>query len=259
MGNIILPAIQQQYSSSFSSDAATTAQWIQDNYGTIVQSAANSVGMDPNIAIVFMIIESGTGNGTVNPNAKSPAGAIGLLQLEPTSAWQALANQAPAFTPDQAAIVDKYLPGFRKVGGFVGLLSSWSSNIATALVIPEFNIYVGIIQLAQLFKYIIRKAGTLDLAQVVIAYNAGQGNYNSLVYNKGLQNSDTTTLVADFPYPETTNYIIKLLGIGGSLLAAIGSTPPASSDTSDYETSLVAPTGIPGITPTTDSSGITTF
>lgn len=225
MPNINLPLINQQYSSDFTADAQTTASYIWNTYGQIIADAAASVGIDPSWVVAFMIIESGTGSGSVNPNALSPAGAMGLLQLEPVTAWQTLENQAAAFTPEQSAIASKYLPGYQKPGGFTGLKSTWLPQIQKALSNPEFNIWVGTMQLAQMFLYIIKKTGDLKMDQVVIAYNAGQGNYQKYIYTQNLSNSDTATIVASFPFQETDNYIIKLLGIGGSMIAAMNTNP----------------------------------
>lgn len=266
MSNIQVPQIAQQYSPAFSSDAVTTAGFIRSSYGQYIAAASASVGLDPNIAIGFMIIESGTGNGTVNPNATSPAGALGLLQLEPVTAWQTLENQAPAFTPDQSVLVTKYLPGYQKIGGFTGLQSTWLPQIKQLLTTPEFNIWVGIMQLAQMCKYIMKKTndGTLHLDQVVIAYNAGQGNYSKYVYNAGLASADTTTIATSFPFAETVAYIVKLLGIGGSLAAAIQTDPDASapvpiSSAPPVSSGLPGPSSGASVIPTIDSSGNITF
>lgn len=251
MGDISLPLIQQQYSSDFTADALLTASYIRNTYGAIINAAAASVGMDPNWIIGFMIIESGTGNGSVNPNARSSAGAVGLLQLEPVTAWQTLENQAASFTPDQSLIISKYLPGYQKPGGFSGLKSTWLPQITALLTTPEFNIWVGTMQLAQLFLYIIKKTGDLKMDQVVIAYNAGQGNYQKYIYTKGLSTADTATIVASFPFSETDDYIVKLLGIGGSMLAAVNTQP----------TQVVAAesvSGVPGTIGVDPSTGIAT-
>lgn len=221
MGALSIPYIDQQYSADFTSDAEKTANYIWTTYGQMIIDACFTVGLDPCIVVGFMIIESGRGDGTVNPNAQSPVGAQGLLQLMPVTAWQTLESQAASFTPEQSAIITKYLPGYQKPGGFSGLQGTWLPKITALLKTPEFNIWVGVMQLAQLCLYIVRKTGDLKLDQVAVSYNAGQGNYQKYIYSKGLSNSDTTTLVAAFPFVETTNYVLKLVGTGGSIQAAM--------------------------------------
>lgn len=212
--------INQKYSADFSQEASVEAVYIRNNYQDTITRAAASVSMDPNWIIGFMIIESGTGT-QVNPNAKSSAGALGLMQMMPASAYDVITNQAPVMTGEQVAVIEKYLPGFIKVGGFTGMKSYWLPKITDALTEAEFNIWVGAIQLAQLMMYIYKKTGDIKMDQVVVAYNAGQGNYQKYVYKKDLSQSDTATLVQNFPFAETRDYIVKLLGVDGSMMAAL--------------------------------------
>lgn len=220
MGNIVIPMINQKYSDDFSNEAMIEARYIRANYGNIIGAAAQSFGIDPNWVIGFMVIESGTGS-QVNPNAKSSAGAVGLLQLTPITAYETITNQAPVMTGQQVAIIQKFLPGFIKVGGFTGLQRTWLPKITDELTEPEFNIWVGTMRLAQLMMYIFRKTSDIKMDQVVVAYNAGQGNYQKYVYTKNLSGVDTTTLVSNFPFQETRDYIVKLLGTDGSAMAAL--------------------------------------
>lgn len=224
---IKVPAIDMEYSKQFADEAPKAVKYIRANYGNIVNAAAKDVGIDPNVVIAFMVIESARmdGTGRVNPQAKSPVGAMGLMQLMPPTAFDTIEKQAPVMSSQQAAIINKYLPGLLKPGGFTGFYKNYKLKLETALNDPEFNIWLGTMQLAQLFKYIINKTGSLNLAQAIVAYNAGTGNFNKWVVNNNLHKSDSTALVKGLQVAgglkESRQYIVKLLGINGSLMAAI--------------------------------------
>lgn len=228
---IKVPAIDMEFSGQFTSEAPPTVRYIRKNYQNIINAASKDIGIDQNVIIAFMVVESGKmdGSGTVNPKATSPAGAQGLMQLTPDTAWDAITKQAPVMSSQQISVINKYLPGAVKVGGFTGFYSTYKAKLKDALYIPEFSIWVGSIQLAQLIKKMISKTGETDmtkvLGQVIVAYNAGEGNWNTWVAKNNLQKSDTTALVKGLQVAgglkESRQYIVKLLGKGGSLVAAI--------------------------------------
>lgn len=225
---IIVPSIDMEFSAQFSEEAPLTVKYIRQNYQDMISAAGKDIGVDPDVIIGFMVIESGKmdGSGQVNPHATSPAGAEGLLQLMPATAYDTLTRQAPVMTSMQSTIVSKYLPGFIKIGNFTGFYKNWKSKILSALYEPEFNIWTGTMQLAQLMKTIIDKNnGVLNMAQVVVAYNAGLGNYDKYVTKQNLSSFDSTALVAGLQQEgalkESRQYIIKLLGKNGSLIAAL--------------------------------------
>lgn len=217
MGVTIIPAVSEQFSSAFSSDAATAAANIRATYGDTVQAACVAFGIDPNVVIGFMIVE----NTSADPGAQSSAGAVGLLQLEPATAFQTIKNQAPAMPASFQIVVAKNLSGFLKPAGLVGLLVTWKAAIAQALLDPEFNIWVGVAQLAQLANKSQKLDGTVRVDHVVVMYNAGVGNYYKYVVDTGLAGVDTEALIAQLGIPETTNYIIKLMGTDGAIMAAL--------------------------------------
>lgn len=228
---IKVPSIDMEFAGWFTEEAPKAVKYIRANYGTIINAAAKDIGIDPNLIIAFMVIESAKmdGSGTVNPNATSPVGAQGLMQLTPDTAWDAITKQAPVMSSQQISVINKYLPGAVKIGGFTGFYSNYKTKLKEALYQPEFSIWVGSIQLAQLIKKMISKTGETDmtkvLGQVIVAYNAGEGNWNTWVAKNNLQNSDTTALVKGLQVAgglkESRQYIVKLLGKGGSLMAAI--------------------------------------
>lgn len=228
---IRVPAIDMEFSAQFTAEAPPTVRYIRKNYQGIIDAASKDIGLDQNVIIAFMVVESGKmdGSGAVNPRATSPAGAQGLMQLTPATAWDAIDNQAPVMSVQQQTVINKYLPGAVKIGGFTGFYKNYKDKLSDALYIPEFSIWVGTMQLAQLIKKTMKKTNDTDMtkaiAQVIVAYNAGEGNYNKWVVNNNLQNSDSTALVKGLQVAgglkESRQYIVKLLGKGGSLVAAI--------------------------------------
>lgn len=215
-----------EFTRQFAMEAEPTARFIWKNYSSSITSASNSLGVDRKIIVGFIIIESGKfdGSGQVNPKAVSPVGARGLMQLMPRTAYDTIVAQAPVMSGQQSVVIQRYLPGLLKINGFVESYEKFEKKILDALFEPEFNIWVGSMQLAQLMKYSIKKSGTLNLAQVVVMYNAGVGNYDTWVVKNGLQKSDSTALIKGLQeaggLKESRQYIVKLLGINGALVAA---------------------------------------
>lgn len=217
MGVTVIPAIDQQFSAQFSSDAAGAAQKIRAQYGDTVSAACYAFGMDASTVIGFMIVE----NTGVDPSAESGAGAIGLMQLEPVTAFQTIKNQAPAIPASYQIIVAQALPGFLKPLGLVGFYASWQDRIAAALLDPTFNIWTGVAQLAQLANRSQKRDGTVRIDHVVVMYNAGVGNYYKYVVDTGLEDVDVDALIAQLGIPESVNYIVKLMGSDGAIMAAL--------------------------------------
>lgn len=228
---IKVPSINMEFSQQFAEEAPRAVKYIRKNYQNIIDAASREIGLDQNVIVAFMIVESARmdGSGAVNPRATSPAGAQGLMQLTPATAWDAIDKQAPVMSAQQQTVINKYLPGAIKAGGFTGFYKNYKDQLSAALYQPEFSIWVGAMQLAQLIKKIINKTGNSDLtnaiAQVIVAYNAGEGNYNKWVVKNNLQKSDSTNLVKGLQIAgglkESRQYIVKLLGINGALVAAI--------------------------------------
>src|SRR3954463_5095871 len=106
---ISVPAIQMEFTQAFGKETIATATYIRNNYKQFIDRAAGSVKLDANIAVAFIIVESGRqdGSGTVNPSAKSPVGALGLMQLMPQTCYDTIVAQGPVMTGDQKAIVEK--------------------------------------------------------------------------------------------------------------------------------------------------------
>lgn len=137
-------------------------------YEASVTDAANETGLDPNLIYAVIRQES-----RFNADAKSGAGAIGLMQLTPeTFDW----------------LQEKEL-------GRASLSSK-------SLYEPAVNIQYGSRFLAILMK----KYGILHTS--LCAYNAGQGRVDKWLEDSSLS-KDGKTLIS-IPYPETEDYARKV-------------------------------------------------
>lgn len=223
MNKIKLPMINEKFSDEFSADALYAAKKYKSNYGNYIKAACASIGIPVDILVGFMVIE----NDRAVPDAKSytctPAKDkscdcyVGFAQMGAATAFDTLKAQAVNLKPEEAAIYQKYLPGFLKPGGFVGFLASWKCQIYQALMKPEFAIWLCAMHVAQLMKRTTDKDGNYRLDHVIVKYNRGVGNFVKEVVRPGLQNVDTTTLAAKLPVAETRAYIKKFVGIGGAI------------------------------------------
>jgi len=225
---IQFPMINEKYSDTFSRDAVVAANKIKTNYGSVIRAAADTVGIDKNFVVGFMIIE----NTALDPKAisygcstldKSNYGcSYGLMQMQVATAYQTIKDQAASLKPAEASIIQKYLPDFLKIGGFVPLLTlSWKKKIYESLLIPEFSIWMGTMHLAQLMAKTKKDFGDYKLDHVIILYNRGYGNYTKEIILAGLKNADTATIVSKLKVEETRAYIKKFVGQDGAILAAI--------------------------------------
>lgn len=227
MSQIKVPMINERFSEMFSRDAANAAKKINELYGPIIKKASISTNVAFPIVVGFMIVENtqlkpdAVSYGCSVSRAKDYACAYGLMQMQVPTAFQTIKDQAPSLKPEEAAIINKYLPGIIKGGGFVGFLASWKQQIHDALLIPEFNIWIGTIHLAQLLKKSKDDKGNFRLDHVIVKYNRGIGNYTKEVVKSGLSQVDTAVLAAKLPIQETRSYITKFVGVDGAIMAAL--------------------------------------
>ncbi len=125
--------------------------------------------IDPYLLAAIIKVES-----NFNPNATSPAGAKGLLQIMPeTGEWIANEMGKGDFTTDQ-------------------------------LYDPETSIKMGAWYLANLKKEFVG-----DHALLLAAYNAGRGNVKKWLEEEHWTGEEKT--IDQIPFPETRHYIRKVL------------------------------------------------
>lgn len=157
-----------------------------------VSEAATATGADPALVWGVMRAESG-----FNPKARSPVGAVGLMQLMPATA-RVVASR----------ILEDPGPG-RRV---------WN---------PRDNVLVGSAFLAELGRHF---RGHLPL--VLIAYNAGPGAARR--FYRRMKDLPTDLFVEAVPYPATVAYVKKVVGFSAGyrgLFDAAGRGPLLVPDT----------------------------
>jgi soluble lytic murein transglycosylase len=138
------------------------------HYQTEIAHAAGDYGQDPYLVAAMVRTESG-----FDAQAESPAGAVGLMQLMPSTAeWVASKS-------------DK-----------------WSGGTAPDLRVPADNLDLGVWYLNYLGE--IYGAGSMA---ALAAYNAGLGHVDDWIAAAGgLEAFDVT----DIPYPETKQYVQRV-------------------------------------------------
>lgn len=127
---------------------------------------SNKHNISPQIIASIINTES-----SFNKNAISPKGAVGLMQLLPTTAkWLCEIQNIPYKYPD--------------------------------LFLPEININLG----TYYIKYLINKFKNLNTA--IVAYNAGEGTTSLWLENKNYSKDGKE--INNIPYKETKNYLKKV-------------------------------------------------
>jgi len=135
-------------------------------YQTVISSAATRFDVDPYLVASLIDAESG-----FHPERVSSAGAVGLMQLLPTTAGELAIALGVSGTVDADRLQD-----------------------------PELNIKLGTRHLADLL------ARYSDTRTALAAYNAGSGNVDGW-----LEDAGTTKLGDDIPFPETERYVKRVL------------------------------------------------
>ena len=135
-------------------------------YVTEIKAIADECEVSPSLIASVANVESG-----YNPNCVSNKGAIGIMQLMPSTAkWMC---------------------------GRIGIEYS-----EERLVEPEYNLRIGGYYLAYLLSYF------NDEENALCAYNAGLGNVRAWLADK--KYSSDGKVLDDIPFEETRNYIVKI-------------------------------------------------
>ncbi|HID55175.1 TPA: tetratricopeptide repeat protein [Candidatus Poribacteria bacterium] len=138
-------------------------------YRREIERWAKAFGLDPNFVAAMAYEES-----RFNPNAVSPAGAIGLMQIMPSTG--------------------------RSIAERLGIRRFSSSKLFD----PELNIRFGCYYMAQLMRSF---KGRIEL--VAAAYNGGPGRVNGWIKRFG--DEEIEEFVEDIPYPETKRHVKKTI------------------------------------------------
>ena len=231
---IKIPAIQKEWKvpsnqPTWKSQAISVIKKIKTNYTVQMAKASQYTGVPVNILIAFAATESG---GALNQTLNGPS--KGVMQVNPSSAWQALSDQikvdtigrfyplyqlAPnAFTVKKAVAANS----LGKATDYLTLkpLSTAAPYLGQRMVADaQFAIYMGSLLLAQLIAGTIAKTGQIRLDHIIVKYNAGTGRFKQVVTNRGLESAsvDTTQLYNQLGIPVSQAYIVKMMGINGYL------------------------------------------
>ncbi len=216
MQNVIIPSVENKfYSDTQAPLVKKKINEIYNSYKGIMDNVSTISKVPTELLKSFTFIESAG-----DPNAVSHAGAVGLMQLVPSSASDILVleNKKKRLTDAEKAILTKYL-GKRFTDGILKMkylgdkktvngVTSATWVTKEDLLNPELNLLIGAIYLGLLIDEETDK-NRLRLDRVVLRYNRG---YFSKV-DRGLA---LPALVVNQP-TESKDYVYKLLGTNGTL------------------------------------------
>jgi soluble lytic murein transglycosylase len=166
-------------------------------YWEPIQKYSLEYGLDPYLVVALAAHES-----TFVANIRSPAKAVGLLQLETATARQIARRLDIKFT-------------------------------SKTLTDPDANIRIGTAYLAEK----VREFGDVHL--VLASYNAGERPVHRWIGER--QNLPSEEFIDDIPYPETQNYVRRILGTVEDYRRLYGSTEGLASDDEIPQASPGAP------------------
>ena len=170
VGSIVMFAISSVIHDKATADFTKSLYPVKYEY--YVEKYAEEFDVDT--CLVYGVIRTESG---FNPDAVSPAGAIGLMQLMPdTFTW--LQNYRTGFEPEE-------------------LLDS------SELYKPSVNIEYG----TYLLRYLLERYDG-DESLAIIAYNAGYGNVDKWLADGTIPKSGVTS--DNVPFSETANYLDRV-------------------------------------------------
>lgn len=142
-------------------------------YAKFVEKYSKIYGVDENLVYAVILCESG-----FNPDSKSKKGAIGLMQLMPSTASWCAQKLDETYTDEK-------------------------------LYEPEFNIKIGVYYIAYL------QTVFSSSEHVIMAYNAGEGNVKKWLQGNGTVFSETSAYLRKVSFSKqiyiTKNFISQLI------------------------------------------------
>lgn len=194
---------------------------IYSTYKKEIDTASELTLVPVEIIISFIFIESGG-----KPDIISPAGAIGLMQLMTSSSdILVIENLKKRLSQPESEVLSKYL-GKRFTDGILKMKYLGDSKTIdgitydgvkqkyltkTDLTKPSLNILIGSIYIGILIAESSNN-GKLDLHKVVVRYNRGY-----FADKKGSSIPNTIEASLTNMNTESKNYILKLMGVNGTL------------------------------------------
>ena len=179
---------------------------IKAKYGKLIAQAALITGLAEELIQSVVFIESAG-----KPDARSGAGALGLMQLLPVTAEDSLflARKKDLLTADLITALNAVLAGKLSLvlkRPNLGVKPAFRIPLAW-LVRPEVSILIGSVFLSLLIKEATQADGTVRLDLAIARYNRGY-----FFKPRGT----IEELVASVP-AETRGYILKLAGVNSTL------------------------------------------
>jgi soluble lytic murein transglycosylase-like protein len=210
-----LPATVKAFYEDYQvSKNATAITSIKNSFSSYVAQMSRLANIPEEIIYAFIFIESG---GKVK--AKSPAGAIGLMQIMANSAtdFLYLEKKDNRLNDEEKKILASKL-GNERLSKILSMQYMGQKVVVTEedLYDPQLNILIGTIYLGLLIDRFTTLDGVLRLDKVAVQYNMGW-----FANKKGTSlTGNTESLVASLN-KESANYILKLVGKNGVLTSIV--------------------------------------
>ncbi|OJW76297.1 transglycosylase SLT domain-containing protein [Spirosoma sp. 48-14] len=189
---------------------------IRNQYGTFIQQASELTNVPSAVIEAFCFIESAG-----NPNAKSSAGAVGLMQLTPDTCVTAihLDNKENRVSDEQLDLLASYLGNklvnIRKLRYLGDDKAGNTKLVASEVMSPEVNLLIGAMLLGRLID---ESTQILTLTDQLIRWDKVVFRYNAGYFYKIKAKTFAGVLAeAKAKATETGNYILKLVGKNGLL------------------------------------------
>lgn len=189
---------------------------IRNQYSTLIQQASELTNVPSAVIEAFCFIESGG-----NANARSSAGAVGLMQLTPDTCVTAihLDYKDNRVSDAQLSLLSKYLgtklSNIQKLRYLGDDKAGDTKLVASEVINPEVNLLIGAMLLGRLID---QENTLLSLTESLIRWDKVVFRYNVGYFYKIKAKTFAGVLAeAKAKATETGNYILKLAGKNGLL------------------------------------------